>query len=315
MSANIESLYYVGREKPWHGLGTQVDEAPNSSEAIKLAGLDWDVISNPVYDGNGIEIPGFKANTRNSDNSVLGIVSDKYRIVQNSEAFEFTDSLIETEEVKYETAGSLRKGKQIWLLAKMPERKILDDDFEPYICFSNTHDGTGAIKVCMTPIRVVCQNTLNMALNSASRSWSTKHMGDMAGKLHEAKVTLGLANKYMDKLSEEADKYANTKISDAEIEKVLEDLFPVDLNNDTKRKIENIQELKDNFYICYAMPDIAQYKGTQYGVINAMTDLVDHTAPRRLTANYQENNWGRIMQGHPFVDNLVTKLNALQRVA
>lgn len=308
MAANVETMFSV-REVPWHGLGTIIQEAVTSKEAIKLAELDWNVVSNPIYDNMGREIKGFKANTRDKDNSVLGIVSDRYQIVQNSEAFEFTDSLIGDGEVKYETAGSLKGGRQVWMLAKMPQKKILDDAFDHYICFSNTHDGTGAIKVCMTPIRVVCNNTLNLALSTATRSWSTKHMGDLAGKLHEAQMTLGLANKYMDELANMADIYANTKITDSEIEKVLDEMFPIDYNKDSQRKINNVKELKDNFYICYMMPDIAKFRNTQYGVINAMSDMVGHTAPNRKTSTYQENNWGRIMIGHPFMDLLVKKLN------
>ena len=308
MAANVETMFSV-REVPWHGLGTIIKEAVTSEEAIKLAELDWQVIANPIYDAQGREIKGFKANTRDKDNSVLGIVSDRYQIVQNAEAFEFTDSLIGDGEVKYETAGSLKGGKQVWMLAKMPQKKILDDAFDPYICFSNTHDGTGAIKVCMTPIRVVCNNTLNVALETAKRSWSTKHMGDLAGKLHEAQMTLGLANKYMDELAVKADVYANNKITEGEIEQVLNELFPVDYNKDSQRKINNVKELKNNFYVCYMMPDIAKFRGTEYGVINAMADMVGHTAPNRQTSTYQENNWGRIMIGHPFMDLLVKKLN------
>ena len=314
MAACVESIFSV-REVPWHGIGTIVNEAPTSTEAIKYAELDWNVKSTPIFDQNGKEINGFKANTRDRDQSVLGIVSDRYQIVQNSEAFEFTDSLIDNNVMKYETAGSLRNGKTIWLLAKMPEVKILSDKVDPYICFTNTHDGTGAIKVCATPVRVVCNNTLNLALSTAKRSWSTKHMGDLAGKLHEAQATLGFMNDYMKKLDEAADKYANIKISDDEIESVLNELFPVDINNDTQRKINNVQELKDNFYICYAMPDIAQYKNTQYGVINAMADMVGHMAPARNTTTYKENNWGRIMNGHPFLDSLVKKLDAMNVAA
>ena len=314
MSALVETMYSV-REVPWHGLGTVIENAPNSHDAIELAGLNWQVNGNPIFDANGNEIKGYKANTRDSDNSVLGVVSDRYQIVQNAEAFEFTDHLIDADEITYETAGSLRNGKQIWLLGKMPETKILGDDVDPYICFTNTFDGSGAIKVCLTPIRVVCNNTLNLALSRASRSWSTKHMGDMAGKLMEAKETLMLANNYMSMLDIEADKYANTAISDDEIQKVISEIFPVDVNNDSQRKINNVQQLTDTFYTCYYMPDIAQYKNTQWGVINAMADMVGHMAPARNTATYQENNWGRIMNGHPFFDALVKMMNQMRVAA
>ena len=235
MAALVESMMYV-REVPWHGLGTKVNEAPTSKEAIKLAGLDWNVNPTVIYDANGKEISGYKANMRDSDQSILGIVSDRYQIVQNSEAFEFTDSLLD-EGVVYETAGSLRDGKQIWLLARMPSTTILGDDVDPYLCFTNTFDGSGAIKVCMTPVRVVCNNTLNLALETTKRSWSTRHIGDLAGKLHQAKETLGLAQEYMKKLDEDADRLANTKLSDAEIESIVSFIFPIDYIKDTAEYI------------------------------------------------------------------------------
>lgn len=306
MAALVESMMYV-REVPWHGLGTKVNDAPTSKEAIKLAELDWNVNPTVIYDANGKEISGYKANMRDSDQSILGIVSDRYQIVQNSEAFEFTDSLLD-EGVVYETAGSLRDGKQIWLLARMPSTTILGDDVDPYLCFTNTFDGSGAIKVCMTPVRVVCNNTLNLALETTKRSWSTRHIGDLAGKLHQAKETLGLAQEYMKKLDEDADRLANTKLSDAEIESIVSFIFPIDYIKDTKRKIENTNKMRNDFMTCYMMPDIAQYRNTAYGLVNAASDMAGHMAPSRVTSNYAQNNWAKIMLGHPLLDAVYNKV-------
>lgn len=306
MAALVESMMYV-REVPWHGLGTKVDEALTSKEAIKLAGLDWNVNPTVIYDANGKEISGYKANMRDSDQSILGIVSDRYQIVQNSEAFEFTDSLLD-EGVVYETAGSLRDGKQIWLLARMPSTTILGDDVDPYLCFTNTFDGSGAIKVCMTPVRVVCNNTLNLALETTKRSWSTRHIGDLAGKLHQAKETLGLAQEYMKKLDDDADRLANTKLSDAEIESIVSFIFPIDYIKDTKRKIENTNKMRNDFMTCYMMPDIAQYRNTAYGLVNAASDMAGHMAPSRVTSNYAQNNWAKIMLGHPLLDAVYNRV-------
>ena len=306
MAALVESMMYV-REVPWHGLGTKVNEAPTSKEAIKLAGLDWNVNPTVIYDANGKEISGYKANMRDSDQSILGIVSDRYQIVQNSEAFEFTDSLLD-EGVVYETAGSLRDGKQIWLLARMPRTTILGDDVDPYLCFTNTFDGSGAIRVCATPIRVVCNNTLNLALETTKRSWSTRHVGDLAGKMHQAKETLGLAQEYMKKLDEDADRLANTKLSDAEIESIVSFIFPIDYIKDTKRKIENTNKMRNDFMTCYMMPDIAQYRNTAYGLVNAASDMAGHMAPSRVTSNYAQNNWAKIMLGHPLLDAVYNRV-------
>ena len=299
----VETMFSV-REKPWHGLGKIIKEAPTSRDAIELAGLNWSVNSNPIYDVFGNEIKGFKANTRSSDNSVLGVVTDKYKIVQNIDAFDFTDNLI-GEEMYYETAGSLRKGKTIWLLGKMPERYICEDKFDPYIVFTNTHDGTGAVKIAMTPIRVVCNNTLNMALSSAKRSWSTKHMGNMEAKLSEARHTLELANDYLNNLAIEADKLANETMKEEDVVYALNEMFPID-DDASDRQKQNIQNAKDGIMICMLRPDIAKFLNTKWGFINAVSDYVGHAVPARLTTNYQENNWGKIMNGHPLLDKAMS---------
>ena len=315
MAANVESMFSV-REKPWHytqnpEVTKLIQEAPTSKDALHLAGLDWNVVSAPVYQENGLLIPGYKANVRDKDNSVLGIVSSRYRVVQNKEAFSFTDALIgDTEfgEVRYETAGSLCNGKKVWLLAKMPTKKILDDDIEPYICFANSFDGSGAVQVCATPIRVVCANTMNLALNTAKRKWSTKHIGDMQSKLEEAKLCLSLADKYMINLDIEADRLANAKLHEEEIEQILDEMFPVN-DKTTERKKSNILQFKQNFWKAYDMPDIQKFEDSAWKAVNAMSDVITHAAPTRNTATYNENRWGKIMDGHILLDQFTSLVN------
>lgn len=316
MSANVERMVYVSNEEngrfvPWHGLGTAVDHAMTSAEALEMSGLDWNVDSKPIYTENGILIKGYKANTRNSDNKVLGIVTDKYKIVQNNEAFDFTDSLI-GEGVSYETAGSLNGGKRIWLLAKLPERMILGDKVDNYVCFTNTHDGTGAIKVCCTPTRVVCNNTLNLALNNAQRKWSARHMGNIKSKLDEAKRALELADKYMDNLTEKAEEYANRPITEEQVNTIVNTMFSVSEDASDRQK-ENSKKAKEDFMVCYLAPDILKFMNTQWGLINAAADFADHRAPSRMTKNYQGNNWGKIMDGHPILDTVVSYCNSLNK--
>ena len=315
MAANVESMFSV-REKPWHyaqnpEVTKLIQEAPTSEEALIAAGLDWNVISTPVYQENGLLIPGYKANVRDKDNSVLDIVSSRYRIIQNTEAFSFTDALIgETEfgEVRYETAGSLCGGKKVWLLAKMPARKILDDDIEPYICFANSFDGSGAVQVCATPVRVCCANTMALALNTAKRKWSTKHVGDMQSKLEEARLCLQLADKYMTNLDIEADHLANAKLYEEQISEILDEMFPVD-DKATERKKNNILQFKNQFWTAYSMPDIQQFEDSAWKAVNAMSDIVTHAAPQRASVTYNENRWGKLMDGHPIMDQFVTLVN------
>lgn len=305
MANAVETMFSV-REKPWHYEMTKeftkiIQEAPTSYDALVAAGLNWEVESKKIQLAEtGIEIPNAWANVRNTDGKVLGIVTDRYKIVQNVDAFSFTDTLIGGE-VRYETAGSLLGGRKIWLLAQMPKTTVLGDDVEPYLCFTNTHDGSGAVRVMMTPVRVVCNNTLNLAIRGAKRSWSVKHTGDINRKIAEAKETLGLAQEYMTALDEQAERLAEIKVDEAQIEAMLKNLFPVKDNASDCVK-RNAQANKDSFLMCYAAPDIAKFYGTAWGAINAAADMAAHTAPNRMTAGYAENNWNRIMSGHQFVD-------------
>ena len=144
MSANFESGFFV-REPAWHGMGTVIKDAPDSKEAIKVAGLDWKVLQAPVCaipDDScvGFDVPNLFCNYRDSDNKVLGVVSGRYEIVQNEDAFAFTDALLESGDVKYETAGSLQEGKLTWMLARIPSCDILGDKIDKYLLFSNSFD-------------------------------------------------------------------------------------------------------------------------------------------------------------------------------
>lgn len=313
MAHEVESMFSV-REVPWHYEMTKdatkiIQEAPDSKHALVAAGLDWTVESKDIFDSNSEKIEGYKANTRTSDNKVLGIVSDRYKVVQNAEAFAFTDALIGNG-AKYETAGSLRGGKQVWLLAKTEQMKILGDDIDPYICFTNSHDGLGSVRCVMTPIRVVCNNTLNLALNHASRAWSTKHIGNISDKLVEAQRTLELAGNYMNRLNETADQLANTTVNDSQIQEFLNTLFATP-EDATDRVKANINEAKESFMYCYMVPDIAKFRNTAWGIVNAASDFATHAMPKRITPNSDENRWANVMNGNAIIDTTYLMMSQL----
>lgn len=301
MSANVESMFYV-REAPWHGLGNRVEQALNSQEALKQAELDWTVIQSPIQTNAQMEIPGYKANIRATDQRVLGVVTDRYKIVQNHEAFAFTDGLL-GEGVKYETAGSLQNGKKVWLLARLPEDFIiLGDNVSPYLVFSNSHDGSGSIKVAMTPIRVVCQNTLNLALNNAQRIWTTIHKGDMKTKLEEAKKTLLLAEFYMDKLGKEAEHLSKIKLPDHKATKYIDMLIPMP-DDPSKLQERNIHHLRGDMKLRYfEAPDLDHVGKNAYRFINAVSDFATHSKPLRETATFKENLFMKTTEGNPLID-------------
>lgn len=306
MSAEVESMFSV-REKPWHGLGTIIDKAVCSAEALELAGLNWTVKQEPVlYKGQD---SGYKMNIRSTDDKVLGVVGGRYKPVQNADAFAFTDELIGGGDVVYETAGSLSSGRRVWMLAKMPDTIILDDVVQPFLCLTNSHDGFGSLKVCMTPVRVVCQNTLNMALKSAHRTWNVRHTGNIESKMAEAQHTLGLASKYMEAFAKEAEELYDIKIAPKDFKELTQTLFPI-TDEMSRRKEEAQYLLQCQLKEAWEMDDLGNIRGTGWGFMNAISDMTTHRPPARKTENYRENNFMYVIDAPALLDQALKLLKA-----
>lgn len=308
MSANVEELFYLDTEingerfTPWHGLGTPVSEAPTSQDAIRLAGLDWNVLQKETYiNVDGKQIPtGAIANYRDTDNTVLGVVRKTYKVVQNREAFEFTDALLDMD-VKYVTAGSLANGKHIWLLAQMPDTSVLGDKMENYLVFANTHDGTGAVKVAQTPVRIVCENTLNMALKGAKRFFSIYHKGNIMSKMEEARYVLSNAAAYQAEFNNEAERLAAIKLDKLGVTRFMAQMFPM-TEEDNDRKVANIERMRDMVMFAYNRDDLGNLRGTAYGMLNAVSDVAFHADPLRKTSTYRENRMFGAIRGNNMFD-------------
>ena len=309
MAAQVESMFYT-REMPWHGLGVKVLDAPTSKDALLLSGLDWRVNQEDIYTDSGNLIEGYKANVRDRDEKVLGVVTDRYKVIQNDEAFAFTDELLGGG-VRYETAGSLMGGRKVWLLAHLPHEYIIaGEKISPYLVFSNCHDGSGAIKVAITPIRVVCNNTLNLALTTAKRSWSTMHTGDIQYKLEDAKNTLFMADKYMEELGKEFEVLRKKKLSDKQVLDYIDMLLPVD-ENTSSQQIKNVQRLQDDMKARYFdAPDLKDVGRNAYRFINAVSDFATHSEPIRKSVNYKEQIFARTVDGNPMIDKAYRMLAA-----
>ena len=301
MPANVETMFYV-REKPGHGLGTEVQEAPTSADALVYAGLDWEVIQKNVYAEDGTRISGYKANVRSTDNATLGIVSDRYKVVQNKDAFQFTDDLLGAG-VTYETAGALQGGRKVWMLARMPHRYIIaGDEIAPYLVVMSSHDGSSGVKVAMTPIRVVCQNTLNLALGTAKRVWTTKHTENIMSRVHEARETLMLAEAYMGELGRGIDELSQIKLSDRKVMEFMQEIFPVSNDVPEGQRKNNLRLLDDLKMRYWDAPDLSNMGKNGYRFVNAVSDFATHADPIRRTKNYDENLFLRTVEGNPMID-------------
>ena len=309
MAALVESLFYV-RETPWHGQGIRVEDAPTSEDAIRLAGLNWEVEQKPIYLADGTEIKGNFANVRSSDNKPLGIVGDRYKIVQNTDAFAFTDALL-GEGVRYETAGSLKDGKVIWLLARMPEQiEILGDKVDPYMVFTNTHDGSGAVRVCMTPVRVVCNNTLNAAMRGAKRVWSARHTGSVTNKLDDARETLQFANQYLKATKQTFEELHKVKLNEFNLYRMVDTIIPI-TENMTDRQKTNQKIIRDDILFRYKeAPDLKVLDQTGARLVQAVADTTSHMEPFRQTVNFKENRFKKTLDGNEILDKTISILLA-----
>ncbi|WP_037316096.1 DUF932 domain-containing protein [Salegentibacter sp. Hel_I_6] len=292
--------FFSVQQKAWHDLGQIVEEYPTSGEAIEQAGLDYEVVKSPLFTkGSGVietadgieignselEVPNYFANIRTDNNAVLGVVGKDYHIVQNREAFNFFDSIVGGGEgILYETAGVLGKGERIFITAKLPGYIRVgngDDITEKYIFLTTSHDGSGSITAAFTPIRVVCQNTLNASLRNMTNVVRIKHTSGAKQRIENAHKIMGLANTLSDQLEDIFNEWAKVKATDQEVRKLIQlALCP---NREALGHIKKGAEdelstvfkntVEDAF--AYAMVSDSQQtettKGTLFGAYNAVT--------------------------------------------
>ena len=285
----------------WHKMGTVVDHAMTSEEAMTIAGLDWPVVSRPLFfDGAGLpcpdgeqpearKTPGFIANVRKDNGLVLGVVSDTYKVIQNSEAFKFTDSLVMDKVIRYESCGSLWGGRAVWILARSPKvDKIGTDEQHRYILFVNYHDGTGACTVMPTSVRVECQNMLNMALAVAKENEKLRivHTGNLAAKVEAARVILGLVDEQFDGYTEIARALVKKQIRAEALNEYVEECLPVasDAGNKTKERVERDRAAVVNLFD-HETNTREGVAGTAWAAFNAVTLWSDHFTAVRSTGS------------------------------
>jgi phage/plasmid-like protein (TIGR03299 family) len=293
MPANIETLMYHG-SRPWHGLGVALDHPATSAEAILAAGLDWRVELFPAWAAEQ-PIPRAFGVVRMDRREPIAVVGDRYVPIQNAEAFAFFDHLIGEGHAVYETAGALDRGRRIWLLAKLPGDVWVthEDAVGKYLLLTNTHDGKSPLRALFTPIRVVCENTLRAALHGGQASGvSIRHVGDILEKAKVAQRLLGISVKYFDAFALQAGAFASHSLTREALNRYFQSLVPDPKDADPSRAVATRETLvrlfetgKGNF-----LPTV---RGTLWGAINAVAELIDHERPTRTKPGENEalNRW------------------------
>lgn len=298
MPANIATtngkpaFMYYG-EEPWHRLGQKLDAPATAEEAIVAAGLDYEISLTDVATVDGMMVPKAKAVVRYDNQTVLGVVSDRYVPVQNRQAFSFLDKCVADESLRFHTAGALGQGEKIFLLAKLPGHirvKNTEDLVDKFLLLSNAHDGSAALRTLFTPIRVVCQNTLSMALRRGeNQGISIRHNGDLSMKIREAQRVLGLAQEFFEDAGVKIDRLASVQPTQAVLDTFFRSLYPDPLEGDNGRTKKTREELLRLFEegIGHDLPGI---KHTMWTAYNAVTEMVDHRQYRGKTETDRATN-------------------------
>jgi len=304
------SMMYVG-EEPWHGLGKKLDKPATAVEAIKAANLDWPVIKAPLHTSLDqgkrlLPLEDKYAIVRGDkhdkvDCPVFGIVGSGYTPLQNTEAFQFFDDIVGQGAAIYHTAGALGEGERIWILAKMPEGiEVVDDDIaEKFLLLSNSHDGKSSVQIKFTPIRVVCHNTLTMAL-SRGPTVRVAHFSNLKERLRQAELLLGIINQRFNELGNNFQAMVQKSIKKDELVKYLAAVFPEPREGEgpnSSRFQKSLQRCRENrlwasYFFEVGKGNTARgAKGTLWAAYNGVTEFIDQRETGRMPEKRLESVW------------------------
>jgi phage/plasmid-like protein (TIGR03299 family) len=295
----VAQMAYAG-ETPWHGLGAQVSNDLTPVQMMDKAGLNWSVEKENLVTVSGKPIAGKQALIRSTDGKVLDVVGDDWNPVQNEEAFQFFSEYVLAGDMEMNTAGSLKGGRNVWALAKVKESFTIlgEDQVDSYLLFSNPHQYGKAIDVRFTPIRVVCNNTLTMSLNSTSKN-QVKLNHRSVFDADTVKTTLGIAHEKFGKYKEMAEFLASKKFSVDSLIQYYNDVFPHTYNKDKGTSITKADDLtktaKAAMEVLHTQPGANLGEGTWWQAFNSVTYLTDHKMGRSADTR-MESAWFGINQ-------------------
>jgi phage/plasmid-like protein (TIGR03299 family) len=285
-TVNGQTAFASLREPAWHGLGTVFSQEVTTSEMLKLAHLDnWNVRLEDVAIPEGFESDksySFVTRTNpfdNTKNDVLGVVGERYVPLQNEDLFDFGDLMLDGGG-RWETAGSIKGGRQVFGSLALERETVLDpngvsDKVNTYLLINTSHDGSVAIQASITPVRVVCANTLNLALKGkAKQSFKIRHTSTASGKVAQAREALGLANRYMDEFDKMAQEMISKEITKAKFDDIVALAYPAP-EKDAKGSFKKYNDKMDLIQSIYVGEYNNTISGTAWGAFNALTERLD----------------------------------------
>lgn len=256
-------------------IGTDVSSCKNIAEVLRLAKLDYRIIKVPIYFQDGFSYKSYagKMLTQKENTSdIYGVVSPKYRVCQNSEAFSFMDYLCENCELQFVRAGETEKGL-VYVIAKLPDEIILGDVITPYIVFQNSHNGLSSMRATISPLRLVCQNQFNLSFNTSSNTSRIVHASNMSKKLVAAQQMISNSATYMS---------AFTIMAESLVAKKVPHEFVIDVFDQLLANKSAYEVSMNEFISCYTCDDNHNFIGTAWGIVNGAADYLTHCKCNKL---------------------------------
>lgn len=282
------------RQATWTSIGTDVDMSTTVDEVLERAGLNYEVEKKDIFLDNGLMIPGKKATVNATTGKIYGIVSDKYQICDNRDAFQFIANI--DDKLSFVKAGETKSG-MVYVIAKLDDVDILGDTFTPYIIFQNGHNGNYTLRTTICPLRIVCQNQFSMAFRESSNNISIRHSNNLQIQMQEAEKLLKSTSTYMKNFSANAEQLASLKIKNEKdlINHFFEEATKATLAKNeefSERQLRTINEKTEMLYNIYRnTPDNANFQGTVWGLVNGFTDFNTHLIPQRTTETANESRF------------------------
>lgn len=295
MSANIDKMAYTG-QKPWHGLGTEVKEAMTSEEALRLGIGEWTVSKQPVYfkdvKGGQVAVPRAYSVVRSDRQISLGVVGEYYQPIQPKDCFSFFDSVVQDKLAIYHTVGSLGQGEKIWALAKLPGHiQVTNQDMvEKFILLVNSYNGRSPLMMMITPIRVVCQNTLNLALSDSVNKFSARHTESLGLKVEKARERLQVVNQWYKDFETLTKTLVTKKVNTVQVENFLDGMG---YDKETG-KGQGIRDSITRLFEGGRGNNLATVRGTGWALWNGFTEYVDHERSTKITNGFKTKEEARL---------------------
>lgn len=290
VSQTGEVAFALRGEPAWHGLASTLfdrDAHVTTADMLASAHLSgWDVRLEPVPVPDGYRSVTashlvVRTNPFDGGSDVLSVVGDRYKVVQNEELFAFGDGILDGG-AEWESAGSIKNGRVVFGSLTVPREFILDPDGAndktvTYLLVHTSHDGSTAVQANITPVRVVCQNTLNMALNGSKQSFKIRHTATVGGRIDEARRVLGLTFGHMDAFEAMARELFETTVTDVQFDKIVKELYPAPEDGAAKAAVTRYEAKVDIIHGLYkSSPTGENIRGTAWGVLNAFTERIDY---------------------------------------